>query len=95
MDPHPPTSADFPSDSGWGEVNPHQGNLLSLSKGGEVLETAVGAVFALAKLSLERSSIRGPSCRQNSLQRNSGVGGGGQNWVLNCEGRGQASNTSS
>ena len=49
----------------------------SLSKGVKVHETAVGAVFAPSKTFHLR-----PGCKQKSLLRNSGVGGGGRNLIL-------------
>ena len=48
----------------------------------EVLETAVGAVFASTRFSLVRVSIRDLVADGKSLVRNSGVGGGGQNLIL-------------
>ena len=39
-------------------MSPYQGNLVSLTKGVEVLETAVGALFAPTRCSLVRISVR-------------------------------------
>ena len=49
----------------------------------KVLEIAVGAVFASTRFSLVRISIRDLVADGKSLVRNSGVGGGGQNLILN------------
>ena len=65
------------------QFDPHpaySGNLASLSKGVRVLETAVGAVFALTRFFLVRISIRDLVADRNP----SGVGGGGQNQILIC-----------
>ena len=47
----------------------------------KVLEIAAGAVFVPTRLSLVRISIRDQVADGNSLVRNSGVGGGGQNLI--------------
>ena len=54
----------------------------SPTKGVQVLETAVGAVFALTRFSLVRISIRDLVGGGKTLVRNSGVGGGGENLIL-------------
>ena len=48
----------------------------------KVLETAVGALFAPARFSLVRISVRDLVADGKSLVRNSGVGGGGPNRIL-------------
>ena len=55
-------------------------NLIPLSKGVKVLETAVGAIFAPTRFSLVRISIRDLVADGKSLVRNSGFGGGGENF---------------
>ena len=55
----------------------------SLTKGVKALETAVGAVFVSTRFSLVRISIRELVADGKALVRNSGVGGGGQNLILN------------
>ena len=54
----------------------------SLVREWKSLETAAGAVFVPTRFSLVRTSIRDQVADGNSLVRNSGVGGGGQNLIL-------------
>ena len=65
FNPANPTSDDFPS-----------GALVSLSKGVKVLETAVGATFYPNQVLLSKNFHSRPGCRQKSLLRISGIGGG-------------------
>ena len=46
------------------------------------MKTAVGAVFAPARFSLVRISMRDLVADGKSVVRNSGVGGGGQSLIL-------------
>ena len=62
--------------------SPYQANLILLTNGVKVLETAVGAVFAPTRFSLVRISIRDLVADGKSLPRNSGGGGGGGNLIL-------------
>ena len=57
-----------------------QGNLIFFANAAEVLEIAVGAVFALTRF-LVIISIR-DLVADKSLVTNSGIGGGGQNLIL-------------
>ena len=61
MQPPSPTSADFPSDSGW-----QKKILTKETKGVKVLKIAVGAAFALTRFSLVRISARDLVADRNS-----------------------------
>ena len=84
--PPTPKSAVFTFGTWFRKKSPYQGNLVSLTKGVKVLETAVGAVFASTRFSLVRISIRDLVADEKSLVRNSGVGGGGENLILRYRG---------
>ena len=72
------------ADRVFGESSvPLLGNPILLTKGGKVLEAAVGAVFAPTRFSLVRISIRDLVADGKSLVRSSGVTrSGGQNLIL-------------
>ena len=57
--PPNPTSADFPSDSGWEKRILTMEIWFLFSKGVKLVEVAVGAIFAPTRCSLERISSRG------------------------------------
>ena len=80
--PPTPKSVDFPFWTWVRKKSPYKGNLILLSKGMEVLETAVGAVFCPDQVLLSKNFHPRPGCRQKSLLRKSGVGGGGQILIL-------------
>ena len=65
-----------------GEVNPYQGNLVSLTKGVNILETAMGANCSLDQVLLSKNFRPRPGSRQKFLLRKSGVVDGGQNLIL-------------
>ena len=68
-----PTSADFPSDFAWEKMNPFQGTLASLSKR---VKVSSGSSFCPDQVVLSKNFYSRPGCRQKSLLRNCGLGGG-------------------